>query len=261
MERDRRADAERTFRVRHHECDGYGHLNNTGYLRYLEELELTAGAAGGAAGRLWDAARITYVQPVGFGDEVTVAARSVGTGPVPQVREYRFRRAGDGEEVATARVQWRRDGVPSRPPEAVLPGAARPFVQRRVVEWRDVDASSRLSPATLAEWAEDCGLALLAAFGWPLQRCTDAEFAMVLRSHDIAYGDLPSLGDELTVTTWASDATRISAVRHYLFTAGAAVVARFASRYVWVDAATMRPIRIPADFLADFAENFAAPPR
>ena len=27
----------RTFRIRHYECDAYGHLNNTAYLRYLDD--------------------------------------------------------------------------------------------------------------------------------------------------------------------------------------------------------------------------------
>ena len=27
----------RSFRVRHYECDAFGHLNNTNYVRYMQE--------------------------------------------------------------------------------------------------------------------------------------------------------------------------------------------------------------------------------
>jgi acyl-CoA thioesterase FadM len=33
---------DRTFRVRYYECDAYGHVNNTHYLRYLQETALDA---------------------------------------------------------------------------------------------------------------------------------------------------------------------------------------------------------------------------
>lgn len=253
---------ERSYRIRHYECDAYGHLNNTAYLRYLEELELSAGFADSAAATWpWDTANVTYSQPLRFGDAVDVSARTAEEGADGVLRAYEFRRAGDGAAAASARVRWRRDGAPAPPLPAAdsAEGPVHPFTQRRTVEWRDVDQSSRVSPATMAEYAEDCGLAVAANFGWPLDRCTKAGFAMVLRSHDVTYGALPGLGDELTVTTWASTARRVAAVRHYLFTdSSGATSARFDSRYVWVDIQSMRPIRIPPDFLADFEANFVA---
>lgn len=32
------------FRVRHYECDSYGHLNNVNYVRYMQETALDASA-------------------------------------------------------------------------------------------------------------------------------------------------------------------------------------------------------------------------
>ncbi len=81
---------------------------------------------------------------------------------------------------------------------------------------------------------------------------------MVVRRHEIVCGSPARLGDELEITTWASDAARASAIRHYVIAgADGAEVARFRSHYVWVDVATMRPVRIPADFMADFSANFS----
>ena len=36
-----------TFRVRHYECDAYGHLNNANYARYMQEAAFDASAAVG----------------------------------------------------------------------------------------------------------------------------------------------------------------------------------------------------------------------
>lgn len=34
----------RQFRIRHYECDAYGHLNNVNYLRYMQETAFDASA-------------------------------------------------------------------------------------------------------------------------------------------------------------------------------------------------------------------------
>lgn len=51
---------ERPFRIRHYECDAYGHVNHANYLRYMQEAAFDASAAVGydfehyrAMGRLW----------------------------------------------------------------------------------------------------------------------------------------------------------------------------------------------------------------
>jgi acyl-CoA thioesterase FadM len=61
----------------------------------------------------------------------------------------------------------------------------------------------------------------------------------------------------LEVATWVSDVRRTNAVRHSSLTRldDGGLVARAHSYYAWVDIATGRPIRIPAQFLQDFAAN------
>ncbi|MFQ5967526.1 MAG: thioesterase family protein [Acidimicrobiia bacterium] len=246
----------RTFRIRRYECDAYGHVNNTTYLRYLEEAEFEAGLRPNGDPRL-RTTDIEFVEPLAFGEEVTVTALTDTDEPLR--RAYEFHR--DADLVARARALWATPGshrdpsdrIPDPPdaPEAV-------FIQTRPVEWRDVDEQAQVSPATLSAFAEDCGVDLCAAYGWPMERCTAAGFAMILRRHQIAYGEPMALGDELEIRTWASDMRRVMAIRHYLISAGGKLVARFRSQYVWVDIETYRPIRIPADFISDFRPNFSA---
>jgi len=104
---------------------------------------------------------------------------------------------------------------------------------------------------------EDCGVDLCSAYGWPMERCAAHGFAMVLRRHQIEYGEPLSLGDEFEVSSWASGLRRSSAIRHYLIGSGGKQAARLRSQYVWVDLDTMRPIRIPEAFLEDFRSNFS----
>ena len=42
---------ERLFRVRFYECDAYGHLNNSNYVRYMQETAFDASAAAGLSER------------------------------------------------------------------------------------------------------------------------------------------------------------------------------------------------------------------
>jgi acyl-CoA thioester hydrolase len=69
----------RTFRVRHYECDAYGHLNYANYLRYMQEAAFDATAAAGydlaryeAMGRRWLVREtdIEYLRPLRYGDSV-----------------------------------------------------------------------------------------------------------------------------------------------------------------------------------------------
>ena len=72
---------ERAFRVRHYECDAYGHVNHVNYLRYMQEAAMDASAAAGYGvaryeelGRLWFVREtdISYLHPLRYGDTVIV---------------------------------------------------------------------------------------------------------------------------------------------------------------------------------------------
>ena len=60
--------SQRSFRVRHHECDPYGHLNNVAYLRYVEELEIDLGYAAPAGGLVPGRVDIAYLGQARFGE-------------------------------------------------------------------------------------------------------------------------------------------------------------------------------------------------
>jgi acyl-CoA thioester hydrolase len=284
----------RTFRVRHYECDAYGHVNQANYLRYMQEAAFDASAAAGydltryeAMGHHWLVREtdIEYLRPLRYGDSVRVKTWVVDFRRIRSRRAYEFRRAGSDELVAQARTDWVfLDSATWRPapipPEMMAalfpeglpdPAAPRPrfpaapppppgvFRLRRRVEWRDIDPEQHVNNAVYLSYLEDCGVQVAAAHGWPMARMRAEGFAIVARRHQIEYQQPAVLDDELELATWISDAKRATAVRHYRVTRvrDGALLARARTLWVWVDLKTGRPIRIPDAFLSDFTPNIA----
>ncbi|MBL8059021.1 MAG: acyl-CoA thioesterase [Anaerolineales bacterium] len=283
----------RAFRVRFDECDAYGHVNNAVYLRYMQETAFDASAAAGfgaarytAMGRLWltHDTQIDYLRPLAYGDTVAVTTWVADFARVRSRRMYELRQAGSGELVAQAHTDWvfldaasrrpapipadliraffldepapqlKREPFPAAPPPP--PG---PFSVRRRVEWRDVDTAGIVNNPNYLAYVAEAGFAVSEAHGWPHQRMEAAGFGILARRHRLEHRRPAGYGDELLITTWASAMRAASGVRHYQITRAAdgELVTRVHSQYVWVDRRTLKPIRIPADFLADFAPNIA----
>ncbi|MFL5758649.1 MAG: acyl-CoA thioesterase [Thermomicrobiales bacterium] len=89
------------FRVRNHELDALGHVNNAAYLNYLEQAAIDHAAAGGfsearlrAIGGVFVARRheIDYLQPARAGDWLRVITWPVELGAAKAVRAYEITR-------------------------------------------------------------------------------------------------------------------------------------------------------------------------
>ncbi|MBC7249792.1 MAG: acyl-CoA thioesterase [Anaerolineae bacterium] len=282
----------RTFRVRHYECDAYGHVNYANYLRYMQETAFDASAAAGydlaryqAMGCQWliRETDIEYLHPLRYGDSVQVKTWVADFRRIRSLRAYEFRLAGSGELVARAHTDWvfldsttlRPTPIPRElmvaffpegppdpaPPRPRFPPAPPPppgvFRLRRRVEWRDLDPAQHVNNAVYLSYLEDCGVQVAAAYGWPMSRMQAEGWAVVARRLRIEYRQPAVLDDELELATWVSNVKRSSAVRHYIVTrvSDGALLARARTLWVWVDLKTGRPIRIPRAFLTDFAPN------
>jgi acyl-CoA thioester hydrolase len=278
------------FRVRQYECDAYGHLNNVNYVRYLGEAGLEACAAAGydlALCTTMERRRqtrrldIEYLRPARYGDTVEVHVSAPGIQATTVRRAYQFRLVGSGDFAAQAQTESifvdDNTGEPTLiPPDAVevpgnsvdfpppledLPPLPPPppgvFSVRRRVTWGDLDMVRRVGDATLLEYVEATGFGVIAAHGWPAARMAAQGFAIILRRHQIANLLPAALDDELEIATWASNVKRASSTRHYTIrrACDGALLTRVDTLGVWVDLASGRPIRIPHDFLADFAPN------
>jgi acyl-CoA thioester hydrolase len=281
-----------SFRVRHHECDAYGHLNNTNYIRYMEEAAFEATAAVGypkaryeAMGFIWLAreTEIEYLGTVGYGDTVEVKTWVGDFRRVRSRRMYEFRKAGSDALIARASTDWvyldrstlrpavvppemiaafspegepeiapRRDRFPAFPPPP--PDV---FSYRRMVEWRDIDTAQHVNNAAYFNYIEDASAQSCAYYGWPLSRSARAGFAAIAFQHNIEYRTPAVLEDELEISTWASVRSRTSAYRYYTIrrAGDGELLVQARTLWVWIDLTTGRPIRIPADYAEAFAPN------
>lgn len=282
------------FVVREYECDSYGHLNNANYLRYMQEAAFEASAAVGYSkaryeqlGRLWLAREtiIDYLQPLYAGDVLEITTWVADFRQVRSLRRYEFRRAGEDALVAQASTDWvymdRAAGqvmpvpleiaaaysgsdsverLPRKPFPTPPPAPAGVFNLRQRVEWRDIDAAEHLNNAAYLNYIEEAAIHAAAHYGWPISRSRAAGFAMVARRHHIEYLQPAKLADELDVTTWLFDVRRTSAIRHYRITrpADGAMLAQAQTLWVAVSLETGKPLRVPEQFVRDFAPNIAS---
>ena len=282
------------FRVRHYECDAYGHLNNLNYLRLMQEAAFDASAAAGydllryqAMDRHWVVRQteINFFSPAGYGDEVEVKTWLSGHRRVRCKRAYEFRLRGSADLVAQAETDWifldsntgrpvaiPRDLLAAFFPEGAPPmdSAGPPFpelttppdqiyrVQQRV-GWRDVGALLHVNNAVYLSFVEDCGLGVAEAFGWSLSRMWDEGFGIIVKQHRIQYLQEARLGDDLEISTWAGDFRRATALRHFVISRPGeeTPVAIVDTWWVWVDNQTGRLIRIPPHFVKDFLPNLS----
>jgi acyl-CoA thioester hydrolase len=286
----------RSFRVRYNECDAFGHLNNAHYLRYMQEAAFDASTAAGWSFERYDEVglhwlvretEIEYLKPLRYNDEVEVTTWVSDFRRASSRRSYQFQRLADEELVAHAWTDWvlvdaagrpsqisaamRAAFYPNGEPESYPPRPIRPaiptpppdvFRSQRTVLWRDLDTMQHVNNAMYAEYLEEAGFQVVAAHHWPLDRMLRDGFAILLRSQRLQYLAPSGLGEPLDIATWVSEVRRTSAWRNYVLTGPGETRPRLRAQALgaWVDLASGRPRRIPAQMLADFAPNIVPSP-
>ncbi len=263
----------RVFRVRHYECDAYGHVNHANYLRYMQEAAMDASAAVGydearylAMGTLWliRETDIEYLRPLRYGDKVEVITWVGDFRRVRSRRFYELRDVETGELVARANTDWvyldrdagRPVGVPPEMihafappgigddslletlPRSRFPAAPTPppgvFTMQRYAEWRDIDVAQHVNNATYLNYMEECGIRAAQAVGWSIDRMRGAGFAIFARRHLIEYRQQTQLGEEMAISTYLSDVKHTSVVRHYQIARADDSALIAQARTVWV---------------------------
>jgi YbgC/YbaW family acyl-CoA thioester hydrolase len=128
----------RVFRIRHYECDAYGHVNNANYLRYMQEAAFDASAAAGwtlarydEIGRHWliRESDVEFLKPLRYGDSVEVKTWVLDFRRVRSRRAYEFRHIDTGgSSPAPQRIGFSsmpvRVAQRSARPDGVLPRRA-----------------------------------------------------------------------------------------------------------------------------------------
>ena len=285
-----RPSLERTFRVRHYECDAYENVYYTNYLRYIQETAMDASADVGFD-PAWYAANktswlvreteIEYHRPLCYGDSVRVKTWVEDFRHAMSRRAYELREDASGDMVARAATEWvyldNAKGKPARIPEAFkekffpdgpppepakrgrFPEYAPPersvYPQKRRVEWRDIDPAQHVNNSVYLAYAEDSAVEASMAAGWTPARMREEGFTIRVRRHRIEYKLPAVLGDDLEVATWLRDVGECSATRHYTMTrlSDGVPLARALADLEWADAQTGEAIPIPASYRSAIA--------
>ena len=276
---------ERTFRVRHYECDAYETVYYTNYLRYIQETAMDASAAAGfdaawyaAHHSLWLVREtgIEYFRPLRYGDSVCVKTWVEDFRQAVSRRAYELHLAKTGDLVARAATDWvyldavkgkpiripeefrrmlRSEGPPAAPPSRerfpVTPVPGRGvFRQRRRVEWRDIDPAQHVNNSVYLAYTEDSAVEASMVLGWTPARMREEGFSIQVRRHRIEYKVPAVLGDDLEVATWLDDVNATTATRHFAITrvADGVVLAQAIASLVWLDATAGTRIAIPESY-------------
>lgn len=281
------------FRIRHDECDAYGHLNNAHYLRYMQEAAFAASAAAGlrpadyeSLGRVWliRATTLDYLLPLSAWDEIEVETWIEGIRGARSRRRYVFHKLDSGAVAAQGFSDWaylnRSTGAPipvepevvaaffpeGDPPRYPRRRKLQPSSQaqdvfrwRRRVEWRDIDPMHHLNNAAYLSYAEECAIELARAYGWPFERWLEAGLAFVARQNSVEYLTPARFEDEIMIETWLLSMEGVSGIRFYRFRRASdeTLLARMQTRWVLVDLQTGQPRRLPPGFRKRIAPNLA----
>lgn len=286
----------RPFRVRHCECDVHEIARDATYLRFMQETAFDASAAAGydrarylALGRMWliRETSIDFYAPLRFDDVVNVQTWVSDFRRVRSLRAYELRLAATDTLAAQAVTDWafleNDTGRPAAiPPELVaaflpegLPSssgsqprqrfpAAPPappgvFTARRQVEWRDLDSAGHVNNAAYGDYVEDAARQAAAFYDWPAAAMTAEGFDLATHHLRIEYR-LPALpGDALEVSTWLSELTADSAIRHTTVTrtADGELLARALARWGCVSISNRERIPLPRQLAQALLPNCA----
>ncbi len=282
----------REFRIRHYECDAFGHLNNANYVRFMQETAFNASKAAGydqecynELGHHWliRETEIEYLKPVHYGDTIIVKTWVIDFHRVRSRRAYEITNKETDELVARGVTDWVYldkgnlrptsipdevimaffpDGPPKlKPPRVKFPTAPPPppgkFEMNLRVAWQDLDSEQHVNNAVYLSYVEECGMQVSAAHGWPITRMINEDFAILIRKHQIQYRRPAFLNDDLIISTWVSNVRPSTAIRHYLIKrkSDGEELATVHSLCVWVKLDSGKPMRIPKALLADFSAN------
>jgi acyl-CoA thioester hydrolase len=137
---------------------------------------------------------------------------------------------------------------------AVEPPVPNAFALRLVAGPEDVDEQGHVSNVRVLDWMNRAAIAHSTAVGLDLARYRALGGTFVVRRHELDYLAQAFAGDEVVAFTWAVSCRRATAERKHEVRrlADGRVLARGFNLWAWVDLATGRPARMPAEVEAAF---------
>lgn len=119
------------------------------------------------------------------------------------------------------------------------------FEARRTVSPAEIDELGHAGNIAYIQWMLDAAVAHSAHEGWPAERYRAEGVAWVVRSHRIEYSRPAMPGDKILVKTWVADMKAATSLRRYEIFREGVLLAKAATEWALIDAATRAPRRVP----------------
>jgi acyl-CoA thioester hydrolase len=129
-----------------------------------------------------------------------------------------------------------------------------PFEYPHTVGPEEIDEQGRANNVVYVSWMQDAAIAHSAVLGWTPERYLQLGMGWVARSHWIEYLQPAVAGDEIIVETRVSDMKKVTSKRVYriLRRSDREVLARAETNWAFVNYATGKPTRVPAEIADAF---------
>ncbi|CAG0971541.1 hypothetical protein PLCT2_01382 [Planctomycetaceae bacterium] len=220
-------------RVRAYECDAYGHVNNTVYLQYLQQVTLDAMSTTNDGAAFWNVRRlaIEYQAPTRYGDVLQVATWVTKADASQVVRGYHVTRGAGRVPVLVAQIEWDyRDratyglrrvpevqrGVPAvdapalpKPFVAPRENGARPFRWRHTVPFYELDLTTRVGLAIYFQWLEAAFFNATGSAGWTVEKMRAENIVSLQYRHDAEFFDAALNSDEIEIVSRLIEIRRV----------------------------------------------------
>ena len=116
----------------------------------------------------------------------------------------------------------------------------------------DIDELGHVSNLVYLRWVQEVAMAHSRARGWDWARYRELGAVFMVRRHEIDYIAQVTLGQELRAETWVDSWRAASCIRKTELIRGDTIVARAATTWAMIGAASQRPQRIPEELIAAF---------
>lgn len=128
------------------------------------------------------------------------------------------------------------------------------FQFQHIVRGDEIDLLGHANNVAYIDWLQCAAMAHSTSLGWSNERYVDQGQGWVARSHFIEYHSPAFKGDAITVRTWVATMTKVTSERRYRIVRDSddILLAIANTRWAFVDFATMRPLRIPAELSTAF---------
>lgn len=256
------------IRVRAHECDFMGRVNNATYVGYLHQATLDA-CSGQESIHPPTVRRLSieYRSPVGYGDVLEISVWPIEAGHSSELLGYRITRSDDGATVVSAEIEWERPATATNEAEGEKASAGverplKPFVLppddpsayryrwRNTVRRYELDFTGRLQTAVYFNWLEEATIRAADAVGWPLERLPSAGSVIIQYRHDAEFFEAARAADEVEIISRLVDVRRVRGtwMHDMVRTADGTRLMRDYSTGVWLDTSG-RISRAPAGMM------------